>query len=267
MGGSPTARSVRCRWWCGGTTAHSAPDDVRAAAARRAEPCRRSARFGSRATGSSTRRCGRFRSTSTPTLATEAGGIAASPGRCLATPGWEANGAQPGSVRSDEAPKPMSPYWAGERLGWPQRGRRDGEELRPTIVSDGPLGGDCTFTGCVPSKTVIEAARAGASFEEAFARARQGPSRDRKHRKRRRSFVGEGVEVVEGEGVAPVRRRLADVALPSRSRARSCRCEGCRARAWEPARVAARSMGSPTLIPLTSENVWDLAEMHRPRWR
>jgi pyruvate/2-oxoglutarate dehydrogenase complex dihydrolipoamide dehydrogenase (E3) component len=24
------------------------------------------------------------------------------------------------------------------------------------LVSDGPPGGDCTFTGCVPSKTLIE---------------------------------------------------------------------------------------------------------------
>ncbi len=68
------------------------------------------------------------------------------------------------------------------------------------IVTDGPLGGDCTFTGCVPSKAVIEAARAGASFDEAFARAREV----------RAEIAGtenaavlrrEGVEVFEGEGV------------------------------------------------------------------
>ncbi|MCP3988125.1 MAG: NAD(P)/FAD-dependent oxidoreductase [Actinomycetia bacterium] len=41
------------------------------------------------------------------------------------------------------------------------------------IVNRGPLGGDCTFTGCIPSKSVIEAARVGASFAEAFQRARQ----------------------------------------------------------------------------------------------
>jgi pyruvate/2-oxoglutarate dehydrogenase complex dihydrolipoamide dehydrogenase (E3) component len=40
------------------------------------------------------------------------------------------------------------------------------------IVNDGPLGGDCTFTGCVPSKAVIEAAHAGLSFTDAFDRAR-----------------------------------------------------------------------------------------------
>ena len=40
------------------------------------------------------------------------------------------------------------------------------------IVQDGPIGGDCTFTGCVPSKALLSAAAAGASFDEAMARVR-----------------------------------------------------------------------------------------------
>jgi pyruvate/2-oxoglutarate dehydrogenase complex dihydrolipoamide dehydrogenase (E3) component len=40
---------------------------------------------------------------------------------------------------------------------------------RVVLVSDGPPGGDCTFTGCVPSKTLIEAAAAGVSFPVAIA--------------------------------------------------------------------------------------------------
>ncbi|MDP8928273.1 MAG: FAD-dependent oxidoreductase, partial [Actinomycetota bacterium] len=40
----------------------------------------------------------------------------------------------------------------------------------PLLVKEGPIGGDCTFTGCVPSKTLIEAAYGGLSFEEAAAR-------------------------------------------------------------------------------------------------
>lgn len=44
---------------------------------------------------------------------------------------------------------------------------------RPVIVNAGPLGGDCTFTGCVPSKTVIEASQRGLGFAEAFEQARQ----------------------------------------------------------------------------------------------
>ena len=38
------------------------------------------------------------------------------------------------------------------------------------LVSDGPLGGDCTFTGCVPSKTLIAAARDRLDFAEAMSR-------------------------------------------------------------------------------------------------
>ena len=40
------------------------------------------------------------------------------------------------------------------------------------MINDGPPGGDCTFTGCVPSKTMLSAARNGASFGEAMARVR-----------------------------------------------------------------------------------------------
>jgi pyruvate/2-oxoglutarate dehydrogenase complex dihydrolipoamide dehydrogenase (E3) component len=41
-----------------------------------------------------------------------------------------------------------------------------------TLVSDGPLGGDCTHVGCIPSKTLIEAAAAGLGFADAAARVR-----------------------------------------------------------------------------------------------
>lgn len=40
------------------------------------------------------------------------------------------------------------------------------------LVQQGPLGGDCTFTGCVPSKTFIEAARRREPFHRAIAAAR-----------------------------------------------------------------------------------------------
>jgi pyruvate/2-oxoglutarate dehydrogenase complex dihydrolipoamide dehydrogenase (E3) component len=39
---------------------------------------------------------------------------------------------------------------------------------RALIIHDGPLGGDCTFTGCVPSKTLIEAGHRGLRFDEAM---------------------------------------------------------------------------------------------------
>src|SRR2546430_10746598 len=40
------------------------------------------------------------------------------------------------------------------------------------LVQQGRLGGDCTFTGCVPSKALIEAAARGAGFTMALTAAR-----------------------------------------------------------------------------------------------
>jgi pyruvate/2-oxoglutarate dehydrogenase complex dihydrolipoamide dehydrogenase (E3) component len=45
--------------------------------------------------------------------------------------------------------------------------------VRALLVSEGELGGECTFTGCVPSKTLIEAAAHGEAFPEAMATVRQ----------------------------------------------------------------------------------------------
>ena len=40
------------------------------------------------------------------------------------------------------------------------------------LISDAPLGGDCTFTGCVPSKSLIEATRQGLDFADGLARVK-----------------------------------------------------------------------------------------------
>ena len=45
-------------------------------------------------------------------------------------------------------------------------------EADVALVTDSAPGGDCTFTGCVPSKTLLAAARDGLSFTEAMARVR-----------------------------------------------------------------------------------------------
>jgi len=50
-------------------------------------------------------------------------------------------------------------------------GARSGK--RTVLVSEGPLGGDCTFMGCVPSKTLIEGAAQRLTFKEALARVRE----------------------------------------------------------------------------------------------
>lgn len=44
--------------------------------------------------------------------------------------------------------------------------RRRGASV--AIVQDGPMGGDCTFTGCVPSKALLAAAARGATFKSAM---------------------------------------------------------------------------------------------------
>lgn len=49
-----------------------------------------------------------------------------------------------------------------------QEARRRGAST--LIVQNGRLGGDCTFTGCVPSKTLLAATAAGADFETAMRR-------------------------------------------------------------------------------------------------
>ncbi len=83
---------------------------------------------------------------------------------------------------------------------------------RATIVNDGPLGGDCTFTGCVPSKTVIEAAHAGRSFADAFEMARR--VRERIADSESAAVLeDEGIRVIEGEGTLVVDRRSPAIAV------------------------------------------------------
>ncbi len=41
------------------------------------------------------------------------------------------------------------------------------------MVNEGPPGGDCTFWGCVPSKTLIEQSKARASFDAAMAKVHE----------------------------------------------------------------------------------------------
>jgi pyruvate/2-oxoglutarate dehydrogenase complex dihydrolipoamide dehydrogenase (E3) component len=55
-------------------------------------------------------------------------------------------------------------------LGTARAGAR--ARARTLLISDGQPGGECTFTGCVPSKTLIESAKQGVAFPIAAQRVR-----------------------------------------------------------------------------------------------
>lgn len=48
---------------------------------------------------------------------------------------------------------------------------------RTLMVQSGPIGGDCTFTGCVPSKTMLSAAAAGEGWSAAMGRVQEAVAR------------------------------------------------------------------------------------------
>jgi pyruvate/2-oxoglutarate dehydrogenase complex dihydrolipoamide dehydrogenase (E3) component len=69
--------------------------------------------------------------------------------------------------------------------------------LRPLLVQLGPIGGECTFTGCIPSKTLIEAAARGDSFDAAIAATRHAVELIAA-REDDDVFRREGIEVLHG---------------------------------------------------------------------
>lgn len=72
------------------------------------------------------------------------------------------------------------------------------EGLSALLIADGPIGGDCTWTGCVPSKALITHSRSGASFDDAIAAV---------HQTIEEIAGAESAEVLRGEGVDVVRGR------------------------------------------------------------
>lgn len=79
-------------------------------------------------------------------------------------------------------------------LGAAREGRRRGARVR--LITAGEPGGDCTFTGCVPSKTLIAASRSANAFPVAMQRVRAAVAR---------VAATESVEVLAAEGIEVVR--------------------------------------------------------------
>lgn len=122
------------------------------------------------------------------------------------------------------------------------------------LIQDGRVGGDCTFTGCVPSKSLIEAAARGVPFVEAVSRMRKvieeiAATEDA------RTLGEEGIEVIEG------RARFAGPRLLSVNES------------WLRAERVVIATGSSPAVPpipgladveyLTNDTVFDLEELPR----
>lgn len=90
-------------------------------------------------------------------------------------------------------------------LGAARAARWEGASV--ALISDAPLGGDCTFTGCVPSKSLIEASRQGLDFASAIEHVstvvERIASTENADVLRR-----EGVDVIESRGVFVGRRTI-----------------------------------------------------------
>jgi len=71
---------------------------------------------------------------------------------------------------------------------------------RTLLVSEGEIGGECTFTGCVPSKTLIESAARGVAFPAAVAAVRAAVAAIAAT-ETAGILAREGIEVVRGRAV------------------------------------------------------------------
>jgi pyruvate/2-oxoglutarate dehydrogenase complex dihydrolipoamide dehydrogenase (E3) component len=120
------------------------------------------------------------------------------------------------------------------------------------LVSEGEIGGECTFTGCVPSKALIEAAARGTAFPTAMAAVRRAVAA---------IAATETPEVLAADAIEVLRGR----AVFTSAREVSVGGRGLRARGFV---VATGSQPSVPPVPglagtgyLTNETIFDLGEL------
>ncbi len=124
------------------------------------------------------------------------------PGQIVEAPGYSSRSASTDSVTADYDLIVIGGGAGG--LGAARAAAR--RKARTLLVQHGPLGGDCTFTGCVPSKALIEAAARGEPFEQALAGA---------HRAVAAIATTESDAIIESEGI-DVRHGWASFRSPTR---------------------------------------------------
>lgn len=123
---------------------------------------------------------------------------------------------------------------------------------RTALVSDGPLGGDCTHTGCVPSKTLLAAGEQGASFDDAMAAVRSTIERIAATEDTA-TLQSEGIEVISGHA-SLVGPGVADVDGTRLDARRIILATGARA-------AVPGIPGLADLDPLTNETLFSLDQL------
>ena len=122
------------------------------------------------------------------------------------------------------------------------------------MITDSAPGGECTFTGCVPSKTLLAAARDGADFPAAMKRVR------------------DAVGHFEASESADVLRASGATVIEGRARLVTHDTVALDDQRISAARIVIATGSKPTMPdieglldagPLTNETVWDLAELPR----
>jgi len=125
---------------------------------------------------------------------------------------------------------------------------------RPLLVQEGPVGGDCTFTGCVPSKSLIHAAKQRTPFPDAMRAVREAITT---------VAANEDDPILQAEGVDVLHGRATFVS------AREIEVDGKRLRSD---RFIIATGAAPAVPPitgidevpyLTNENVFELTTLPR----